>query len=187
MARTAENVPAYRLVRSRRKSLAVVVRADNTVEVRSPLTLPKDRIDHFVRSNSAWIARKKQENRARTHLEPARPEQVRQFAAHLPARIQALADEHELPLPRAIRIRDMVSRWGSCSRTGTITLNGRCAVLPETLQTYVILHEMCHLRHMNHSPAFWQLLSACPPDARDRRNQLKAYQLARPERQEACS
>jgi len=187
MARKTETVPAYRLVRSHRKSLAVVVRTDNSVEVRSPLTMPRDRIDLFVRANSGWIERKRAENHARVRLEPVSPEQVRRFADLLPSRIKTLAGQHALPLPRGIRLRDMVSRWGSCSQKGTITLNTRCAALPETLQTYVILHEMCHLRHMNHSRAFWQLLLACLPDTRERRHQLKAYQLVRADREGAST
>jgi len=74
-------------------------------------------------------------------------------------------------------IKDLISRWGSCSKTKTISINRRCARLPETLLDYVIVHEFCHLSQLNHGPAFWQLLSRHIPDARERRRQLRRYHL----------
>jgi len=66
----------------------------------------------------------------------------------------------------SIRVRFQKSRWGSCSNKGGINLNACLVFLPEPLVRYILLHELCHTRQMNHSAAFWQLLLAHDPDAR---------------------
>jgi hypothetical protein len=80
----------------------------------------------------------------------------------LPSRVFALAEVHGFQ-PRRVSVRNQRSRWGSCSRRGTISLNWRLIQTPDWVRDYVILHELAHLRHMNHSRAFWQQLAdVCP-------------------------
>ncbi|MBT5910862.1 MAG: M48 family metallopeptidase, partial [Opitutae bacterium] len=71
-----------------------------------------------------------------------------------------------------IRVGDQKSRWGSCSTKGTISLNWRLLLLRTDLQDYVIFHELAHLRHMNHSPAFWAHLETLQPNARIRDREI---------------
>ncbi len=89
--------------------------------------------------------------------------QLRQLAAReLPGRVQELAVRHELKVAR-VTVRDQRSRWGSCSRRGTISLNWRLVQAPVFVRDYIILHELMHLREMNHSPRFWrQVEDVCP-------------------------
>ncbi|WP_045223465.1 M48 family metallopeptidase [Methyloterricola oryzae] len=61
--------------------------------------------------------------------------------------------------PRAIRIKRMVSRWGSCGPRGDININWLLALAPETVLEYVVVHELCHIRERNHSAAFWSLVA----------------------------
>jgi len=87
----------------------------------------------------------------------------------LPPRLQALAAEHGITVPR-ISIRDQRSRWGACSPTGTITLNWRLVQAPDHVRDYVLLHELMHRRELNHSRRFWRLVAAaCPAHAEARR------------------
>ena len=80
----------------------------------------------------------------------------------LTARLHELAAAHGLEVHR-VTIRRQRSRWGSCSRRGTISLNARLAHTPDFVRDYVILHELMHLREMNHSPRFWAHVDAvCP-------------------------
>lgn len=65
--------------------------------------------------------------------------------------------------PKNVRIRNASSRWGSCSRKGELMLHYRLVFLPPDLCDYVILHELCHLMHFNHSKSFWALLSQFVP------------------------
>jgi predicted metal-dependent hydrolase len=77
--------------------------------------------------------------------------------------------------PRAVRIRDQKTRWGSCSAQGRINLNWRLALAPVVVADYVIVHELCHLRELNHSPRFWQLVEKWVPDHAVHRRWLREH------------
>ena len=74
-----------------------------------------------------------------------------------------------------IRLGHMRTRWGSRSSTGTISLNIGLARLPNHLIDYVIIHELCHIVHMNHSPAFWAEVAKHCPEYRAHRKEMKDY------------
>lgn len=82
----------------------------------------------------------------------------------LPARVQALARRYNLRVGR-ITIRDQRTRWGSCSARRSISLNWRLVLLPVALHDYIILHELAHLTHLNHSRRFWDLLASYDPES----------------------
>ena len=72
-----------------------------------------------------------------------------------------------------VRIRNQKRRWGSCSHTGNLRFNWRLAMLEPALTEYVVVHELAHLTHRNHSAVFWDLLSTAMPDAQQRRKTLR--------------
>lgn len=72
-------------------------------------------------------------------------------------------------------VRPMTRRWGSCSKMGTITLNVDLIKVPLMYIDYVIVHELCHLRIHNHSPAFYRLLTRCMPDWQQRKERLDRF------------
>lgn len=77
-----------------------------------------------------------------------------------------------------VTLRDMTSRWGSCRKeTGHLTFNTRLGCLPEELVEYVVVHELCHLVHANHSAQFWALVAACLPDWKTRRDAINRFDL----------
>ena len=75
-------------------------------------------------------------------------------AAELPGRCAALGTPHRL-VPARVVVRDQQSRWGSCSTRGTIALNWRLVQMPREVADYVMLHELVHLEHPNHSRRYW--------------------------------
>ncbi len=89
----------------------------------------------------------------------------------LSARVQALADATGLQ-PTGVSIRRQRTRWGSCTASGRINLNCAALFLPGSLVEYLIVHELCHLRHMNHSGRFWKLVASFVPDYRQRESEL---------------
>lgn len=110
---------------------------------------------------------------------PVTPE-VEQLRAQakviLPPRLKELADEHGFTYNR-VTIKNNISNWGSCSVRGNINLNLRLVTLPQPLQDYVMLHELCHLREMNHGPKFHALLESLCPDHRKLEKELRQYKL----------
>ena len=99
----------------------------------------------------------------------------REAADRLAARIEHFAPRLGVR-PSKLTIRGQRSRWGSCSGTGTVSLNWRLMMVPGALADYVVVHELCHLRHMDHSPDFWAMVSCEIPDYRERRRRLDAMQ-----------
>ena len=96
-------------------------------------------------------------------LRPAIEKYLRHLATYeLPGRVMELASEHGFVV-RRISVRNQRTRWGSCSRRGTISLNWRLIQVPESVRDYIILHELMHFRQMNHSSRFWnEVRRVCP-------------------------
>lgn len=105
-----------------------------------------------------------------TNLRPAIEKHLRQLAAReLTTRVAELAKEHQFQV-RRVSVRNQRSRWGSCSRHGTISLNWRLVQTPVFVRDYIILHELAHLKEMNHSKRFWnEVARLCPEFAKAER------------------
>jgi predicted metal-dependent hydrolase len=107
-------------------------------------------------------------------LRPAAELALRQIAAReLLPQLQALAATHGLSVGRAT-IRNQRSRWGSCSRQGSIALNFRLVQMPPAVCEYVLLHELMHLRQQNHSRQYWRLVESVCPGFREAERWLRA-------------
>jgi predicted metal-dependent hydrolase len=92
----------------------------------------------------------------------------------LVSRTMQLAAQHQLPV-RRVMVRNQRSRWGSCSSKRTVSLNWRIIQAPFFVRDYLILHELMHLREMNHSPRFWRLVREACPDFAEAEAWLNAH------------
>ena len=165
------------LVRSSRKTLAVQIRADGTVIARAPLRMPKDRILCFLSEKASWIRmqqgrmqeRENMRQQARIHLDAAQEKELRERAKSvLTQRTAYFARQIGVTYGR-ITVRDQKTRWGSCSQTGNLNFNFRLILAPLEVLDYVVVHELCHRRQMNHSTQFWQEVAQVLPDYRKRK------------------
>ena len=95
-------------------------------------------------------------------------------AKELPQRVLEYAALHQLPV-RRISVRNQRSRWGSCSRRGTISLNWRLIQTPAFVRDYILIHEIMHLREMNHSSQFWREVERACPDYETAERWLKQH------------
>ena len=112
-----------------------------------------------------------------TAVQAAEVERLRAEAkAVLPPRLAELASLHGFTYNK-VRIKHNSSNWGSCSELGNINLNLNLMRLPEHLRDYVMLHELCHLRYLNHGPEFHALLESVCPGHRALNRELRTYRL----------
>ncbi len=158
------------VVRHRRARRYIIrVRPDGTVRVSMPRWGSRREALAFVEREQAWIEQERRrvaEERALAEQLAPPPEVQRALRSRarteLPARLFELAAQHGLAVAR-VSIRNQRWRWGSCSRTGHICLNWRLVAMPAWVRDYVILHELMHLKRLDHSPTFWKLVAgACP-------------------------
>jgi len=91
---------------------------------------------------------------------------------HLVPWLRMVSDELELPFSRAI-VRNQRTRWGSCSPQKSISINQKLLFFPHHLVRYIFIHELCHTRHMNHSPEFWALVQEKEPKFKQFRKEMR--------------
>lgn len=103
----------------------------------------------------------------------------RQAHRFLPDLLHEISRQYGLEY-RKVTMRTQISRWGSCSSQGNISLNDRLMLLPCELVEYVLIHELCHTRHMNHSQQFWSLVARYSPNHKNLDKQLRHAQAELP-------
>lgn len=173
------------VVYSRRKTCAVSISAEGKITLRLPLGTSETQIRRLLLDKQHWIithyleAVKRAESRPVSDLTDAQRKALekRYIAAakeYFPKRAA-----YFLPLTGGsydrITIRDQKTRWGSCSAKGTLSFNWRLMLAPPAVLDYVVVHELCHLTHMDHSKAFWALVESVCPDYRIHRKWLKEH------------
>lgn len=164
----------------RARRYLIRVRLDGTVRATIPRGGSRREAARFVESHAGWVAEQQAiAARARASRRPGRPVDAVRLARQraqreLPPRLHALAAQFGLTVAR-VSIRNQRWRWGSCSKQAHICLNWRLVEMPDWVRDYVLIHELMHLRRMDHSPAFWTLVSAACPDYRRARQWLREH------------
>lgn len=165
----------YTLIRARRKTLGLQIK-DGKVIVRAPMRLPKATIDAFVAKHETWIVKNLAKERAGQSL-PKLTEQelgtlAKQAKEVIPARVAYYAALLGVEYGR-ITIRTQKTRWGSCSAKGNLNFNCLLMLAPPEVLDSVVVHELCHRKHMNHSKAFYDEIARIMPDYKARHAWLK--------------
>ena len=164
----------YRVLRSQRRTTAIEIGHDGTVLVRCPHRMPDAQIRELIRNKASWIQKKLavqpvQEN-------PMTEREMRNLANHarkyISARVEYYSNQIGVTYGR-IAIRHQKTRWGSCSSKGNLNFNCLLMLAPEQVIDYVVVHELCHRIHMNHSDAFWARVKEIMPDYAHWRKWLK--------------
>ena len=166
----------YSVIRSSRKTVSLEIRPDGSVLVRAPRKLSDRAIREFVDSKAGWLRDKlqKYENRpALPRLTAGELDSLKKQAKDdLAARVARLAPLMGVSYGR-ITIRAQHSRWGSCSKAGNLNFNCLLMLTPPEVREYVVIHELCHRKEMNHSARFWAEVERVCPDFRTCRQWLK--------------
>jgi predicted metal-dependent hydrolase len=166
--------PAFYFVRHKRaRRYLLRVDHDGRVRVTIPRGGSRREAEAFARRNLPWIARQRERvGRAPFSVEERRMLKAR-AVAELPPRLIELARAHELRVT-GVSVRNQRTRWGSCGRDGRICLNWRLVLMPDWVRDYVLIHELMHLRRLDHSPAYWRLVEAACPDYTTARQWLRS-------------
>jgi predicted metal-dependent hydrolase len=168
----------------RARRYVIRVSDDGSLRVTVPRWGSKREAAAFVEQERAWIAkqqRRVEQNRLARAGRPTLLDSLADQAAlkarakrELPLRLLELAAAHRLSVAR-ISIRNQRWRWGSCSRRGHICLNWRLVVMPPDVRDYVLIHELMHLKRMDHSAKFWKLVAEICPEYQSARAYLRAF------------
>lgn len=215
----------YTLIRSNRKTIAIHITKEATVEVRAPLKMAKGDIDGFVTEKSSWIdahltamtervAQREDfaltygdtalyrgnpcpiveregkrigfDDTAQTFYIPPDWESHQIQAAlvavykllakrDIPQKVAHFASQMGLK-PKGVKVNSAKTRWGSCSSGGSLNFSWRLIMASDAVIDYVVIHELSHMREMNHAPKFWAVVGQYCPDYQRRREDLKELQ-----------
>lgn len=164
----------YRLIRSTRRTVAIQIKADGEVVVRAPARMSSAAIEQFVSARRDWIEK---------HL-PKQRDTLPQFTEE---ELQVLRQQAKMVIPDrvahyasqigvtygSVTIRSQRTRWGSCSSNENLSFNCLLMLAPASVQDYVVVHELCHRKQMNHASGFWEEVARILPDYQERRHWLK--------------
>lgn len=172
----------YNIVRSKRKSIAIEIDKDAQVTIRAPYRMPNYAIKVFVKEKQEWIDKHIQKTRERISkkkaVEPLTKEMIDELydiaRDEIPRRVSYYATVMGVDYGR-ITIRCQKTRWGSCSSKGNLNFNCLLMLVTSDVRDYVIVHELAHRRHMNHSIEFWKEVELLVPDYKDKRKWLAEH------------
>ena len=216
-------MPIYvnRIIRSKRRTTALVVERDGSITVRAPLRISAAALHDFVEKHVKWIEKKQAEmssnipepmkqylpgetflylgreypleivqgqhkklvldghfklaESARENAELIFQNWYRKQAPQIiTERVKYFADQYQFHYAK-IRITSARTRWGSCSAKGTLSFSWRLILTPMETVDYVVVHELAHTIHHNHSKRFWSLVEKIMPDYKEQRKRLRQY------------
>ena len=173
-------LPLIKIVKSNRKSIAIEIKKDLSIVVRAPFFMTDNEINAFVESKKDWIDKHiiDMQNRKKetSYVEKFTVEEITALAdkalAYIPQRVAYFSQVIGVDYGR-ITIRNQVSRWGSCSAKGNLNFNCLLMLTPSDVIDYVVVHELCHRKEMNHSPMFWTEVEKFLPNYKSSKKWLK--------------
>lgn len=167
-------------IRSRKglRNLSISIRRDGSVTVSKPHFLPNYLVAPFIKKHTSWIEKKLEELKKRPpsilskHSVPEYKAHKEEARAIVHKKLAEFNAKYKFEYG-GVRIGNQRSRWGSCSAQKNLNFNYKIVFLPDDLQNYLIVHELCHLKELNHSEKFWALVGRELPNWKALRSRLK--------------
>ena len=176
-----QNIP-YQITRSdRSKNLRISISRDGNLLAILPYGMDEKFAENFIQKKSDWILKKiKYFQKHKFHILPKSSQKEyklrkKEAYAIIKEKILYFNSFYKFAIGK-ITIRRQKTRWGSCSRKGNLNFNFNIIHLPQNLLNYLVVHELCHLKELNHSKNFWHLVSLQIPDYKILRKELKTLQ-----------
>ena len=167
---------SYKLIRSARKTIAIQITPAGEIIVRCPKRYPEGEVGKFVESKRTWIEKHLTGMEKKPQLQTFSAEELRtlanQTAQIIPERAAYFAPIVGVTYGR-ITIRGQHTRWGSCSAKGNLNFNCLLMLAPPEVLDYVVVHELCHRKELNHSARFWAEVERVMPDYARHKKWLK--------------
>lgn len=160
----------YKIQKKKIKNLYIQIQ-NGEVIVKVPHRMKENDIQEFVQKKVKWIAEnlKKEKQKPQEEITPQKIENLKNT---IQMAIQKYTNQLKV-YPNKIRIKNIKYAWGSCSSNRNITINAKLANKSKEAIEYVVLHELCHLKEMNHSKKFWDLVEGCMSDYKVYRKELR--------------
>ena len=159
----------YKIIYSRIKNVYIHIK-DGEVIVKAPRRVSKKEIDKIVKSKEEWIKKTLEKNKIKSEKEKLYTDE--EFKTIVEETANELIRETGL-IPNKVRIRDIKYAWGSCSANKNVTISYKLIYYSKDVIKYVILHELCHIKYMNHSKAFWDLVANYMPNYKEIKKEFK--------------
>lgn len=173
------------IIKSKRRSIGFEVKPGGIINVRIPERMAVRSVLPMIEDKKEWIYEAYLNQKDKVSTDSARENEKED------PRLQYLEQKYRKAAKRyiyerveyyikftggsyrTIRIGDQKTRWGSCSSNGTLSFSWRLMLAPPRVLDYVVIHELCHLTHMNHSKEFWKMVESIDPDYKEHRRWLK--------------
>ena len=162
------------------RGIRIAVHADGSVVVTKSKYIRESEAERLVEIKADWIIEKIQVMKSKPQKLLAHysakdfKENKEKAYEFVLGRISYFSKFYNYKI-NSIKIKNQKTRWGSCSGGGNLSFNYKILFLPESLVDYIIVHEMCHLKEMNHSTRFWSLVAEQIPDHKIRRKEIRLY------------
>ena len=165
-------------VRKSGKNIRLTIHPEKGLVVTIPRRVTKAAAEKFIVEKSAWVLKsiahykKIKATAPKKHTAKEIAEYKKKALALAASRLAHFNTFYNFPY-RNISIRNQKTRWGSCTRERNLNFNYKIALLPQRLSDYIVVHELCHVKEMNHSVRFWNLVAETIPDHLLRRKELR--------------
>jgi len=171
----------YKLIKTKRaKRINLSIKSDATIVLSMPKYLPFIYAQNFLKKKADWLIEKIeniQKNNSVWHLDKNDYQKQKTKALELVyKKVEKFNKVYNFKFNK-VSVKNQKTRWGSCSSQKNLNFNYRIIYLPEKLVDYIIVHELCHLKEMNHSKNFWDLVKKVLPDYLSLRKMLKKESL----------
>lgn len=171
----------YEIIYSNRKTLAIQITAEGKVRVRAPKRMSHALIESFLTEKESWVLKHLQQRENTSEngyfqnqpLSESERRRYREIARDIFTQKTAYYAQIMNVTYGRISIREQKTRWGSCSSDGNLNFNWRLIFAPEEVLDYIVIHELAHRKEMNHSPAFYKVVSEIMPDYKNQQKWLR--------------
>ena len=173
-----------KIVKSNRKTFSLEVKRDGSVILRAPIFASNRQIEEFYYKNKAWLEKHIIENEKRMEESGSCPaftdDEIKAFKVrakqYVPQRVEYWAEIIGVKY-NSVSIRAQKTRWGSCSSKGNLNFNCLLMLTDTEAIDYVVIHELCHIKELNHSKRFWSLVETYMPNYKEVQKRIKSMEL----------